>query len=85
MSVAFDRDRHRRAKLRQAVARADSLDTYRCRLERLLGLALTMAVAGTDVEPLALLDVLADLDTATQEDTGGLSAARLADLLGGPS
>jgi hypothetical protein len=83
LSVGFDLERHRREKLRRSEARAESLDAYRCKLERLLGRALAVACAETDATPLALLDVLEDLDTAVQHDPG-LSPGRLADLLGGP-
>lgn len=83
--AVFDVEQHRREKLRRTEQRCEWLDGYRRKLERLLGLALTVAVAGTGVEPLALLDVLDDLDDDARDDSGGLSRARLADLLGGPS
>ena len=58
----FNIHRYRRARLVEAERRIEFLDGERCRLERLLGLALEVATGGTDVQPLALLHVLCTLD-----------------------
>ena len=57
------------------------LERERSRLERLLALALPIAVHGTEVKPLELLAVLEELDRKSQT----LDPERLALLLGEPA
>ena len=95
--TAFDRDARRRERLRRAEARATWLDDYRCQLERILALALRVAVGGTDVSPEALLAVLEEMDAHTQCGLDERQAfalmcqppelplPKLLDLLGGPA
>lgn len=72
---AFDLAQHRREKIRQLEQSVEHLKTYRGKLERLLAAALIVAVGTSDCPPLALLDVLEDLDDQ------GLPVARLRELL----
>lgn len=70
---SFDLAAHHRKRIRQLEAHCDHLDAYRTKLERLLGQALTIATANTNVTPRALLELLDDLDNA------GVKATDLAD------
>lgn len=60
MTAAFDlATTHHRLRTRQAEARADGLERYRQRLERILAIALRVATGdGRDADPLALLKAI---------------------------
>jgi hypothetical protein len=60
-----DLEQYRRAKVRGLERRVAFLESERARLERLLATALRTATGGTNVEPLALLDVLEERSVAT--------------------
>ncbi len=60
--MSFDRDAYRADRLRALNAEVEHLRAYRAELERLLATALRIAVAKTDVDSLALLAVLEELE-----------------------
>ncbi len=62
----FDVVGHHRKRTRVAEGRADMLERERAKLERLLVLALRVAV-GNECEPLDLLRVIEELDRLTVE------------------
>jgi hypothetical protein len=57
----------RRDEMRRLRADVEHLRAYRAKLERLLGIALQIAVAGTGTTTLALLDAIEELDRQQQE------------------
>lgn len=60
--MSFDLAAHQRARLRTLEDEVRYLRSHRDRLERLLGYAVTVATAGTETTPLALLAALEDVD-----------------------
>lgn len=58
----FDIVDHHRQRTRRAEARVDALERHRDQLQRILILALQMAVSNSGVNPLELLAVLEDAD-----------------------
>lgn len=75
-SATFDVEQHRREKMRRLEQSLAWHEEYRAKLERLLAGALIVAVGTTSgCPPLALLDVLEELDDH------GLPVARLRELL----
>jgi hypothetical protein len=57
---AFDLEEHRAERRRVLEGENEHLRAERLRLERLVADALTVAVAGTEVSPTALLELLAE-------------------------
>ena len=57
----FDSDTHLYERIRALAERCEYLEGERDRLQSLLAQALLVAVGGTTVQPLALLDVLCDV------------------------
>jgi len=61
----FSATRYRREKMIRLERRVELLEAERRRLERLLALALRVAIGGTGTKPTALLSVLCELDGTT--------------------
>jgi hypothetical protein len=79
--VEFDRDRHRRAKVRLLERQVDHLEQQRKRVERILALALECATKNAACGPLDLLKVLEELDRERTRPRRELSHAEWLDLL----
>ncbi len=62
---SFDLLEHHRRRTRQAEGRANALETQLAKALRLIGLAVQVA-AGDECEPIALLQVLEQLDERAQ-------------------
>ena len=65
--ATFDRERHRAEKLRRLERENEMLRAHRAQLERLLAVALRVAVGKTGVDPLVLCRVLEELDRRAEE------------------
>jgi hypothetical protein len=87
--IDSDREAHRRRKVRELERRVDFLENYRARLERMLGVAVRIIVAGKPTTEAAMLAVLEDFDRALCDERERFEAWQekwdLSELLGGPS
>ena len=80
--MTFDLAQHHRQRTRAAERRAEHLERQRAKLERLLVLALTVAVGTTGADRLELLGVLEDVDRVATESA--VADERIAALLREP-